>query len=165
MKPRLLGLALAGLLLAVQGAASAAVVVNYIHDEKFTDLPRVPWQRQQALEDIAEHFEKLGKTLAPGQDLSIDVLDIDLAGREQPNRFTTESIRVTHGDVDWPRMHLRYSLIDHGKVVASGDAQLSDKSYSRHINGYPGDEHWRFERQMIDEWWRRTIRPDRTARR
>jgi hypothetical protein len=165
MKTRLPGLALAGLLLAMQGAASAAVVVNYIQDEKFTDLPRVPWQRQQALEDIAEHFQALGKTLGPGQDLSIAVLDVDLAGREQPNRYTTDSVRIIRGGGDWPRMRLRYTLSENGKPVRSGEAQLSDKSYSSRIKTYASDERLPYEKQMIDAWWRTTLQPDRSARR
>jgi hypothetical protein len=155
---------LAGALLLSAGAASAAVGVNFIAPEKFTDLPFTPWQRQQALDDIGEHFNELGKALPPGQDIKIEVLDIDLAGREHPNRFSAQDIRVMNGGADWPRMHLRYSLTQDGQVVKSGDAQLSDKSYMNHINLYGGDERLRFEKQMIDEWWEKTIGPIRQTR-
>jgi hypothetical protein len=153
----------AGLLLA--GSAGAAVTVNYVHPEQFSDLPRAPYQRELALDDFAEHFRKLGADLRPDQDLTIDVLDIDLAGREQPNGFGSDEIRIMHGGADWPRMHLRYALSERGKVVASGEAQLSDKSYADHINGYPRDARWPHEMQMIDDWWRKTIVPLRTAAR
>jgi hypothetical protein len=33
-----------------------------------------------------------------------------------------------------------------------------------HINLYGGDERLRFEKQMIDEWWEKTIGPIRQAR-
>jgi hypothetical protein len=157
-------LAIAGLLLLSAGAASAGVDVKFIDPDKFTDLPFVSWKKQQALDDIAEHFKDLAKTLPSGQDMTIEVLDVDLAGREQPNRFSLDDIRIMHGGADWPRMHLRYTLTDHGQVVKSGEAQLSDKSYADHINMYPSDERLRYEKQMIDEWWQKTIGPTRPDR-
>lgn len=154
---------LAASCLAAPGLATAAVTVNYVHDAGFTDLPRTPWQRQQALEDISEHFQSLGKGLPAGQDLVIDVLDVDLAGREDPSRFGISGVRVLRHDGDWPRMRLRYSLIEGGKVRKSGDAQLSDKSYGTHVNAYPSTARLPVEKQMIDDWWRATIEADPTA--
>lgn len=154
----------AGCLL-LQGVAAAAVTVNYVHDDGFTDLPRTPWQRQQALEDISAHFQSLGKTLPAGQDLVIDVLDVDLAGREEPNGIALTGVRILRHQGDWPRMHLRYALTEGGKVLKSGDAQLSDKAYGNRIAAYPSDARLPAERQMIDDWWRATIAPDRTAER
>jgi hypothetical protein len=153
-------LAFAAALLAAHGIAMAAVTVNYVHDTQFSDLPRTPWQRQQALEDISGHFQALGKDLPAGQDLVIDVLDIDLAGREEPNRFALSGVRILHHDGDWPRMRLRYSLVADGKVLKSGEAQLSDKAYGNRVNAYPSDARWPHEKQMIDDWWRATIVPD-----
>jgi hypothetical protein len=165
MKPHHRRLAAAAICLLMQGAAMAAVTVNYVHDAQFTDLPRTPWQRQQALDDIGEHFQTLGKNLQAGQDLVIDVLDIDLAGREEPNRFALSGVRILRHEGDWPRMRLRYSLIDGSKVLKSGEAQLSDKSYGSHITSYPSDARWPAEKQMIDDWWRDTIAPGQTAER
>lgn len=156
-------LAFAAALLAAHGIAMAAVTVNYVHDAQFSDLPRTPWQRQQALEDISGHFQALGKDLPAGQDLVIDVLDIDLAGREEPNRFALSGVRILHHDGDWPRMRLRYSLVADGKVLKSGEAQLSDKAYGNRVNGYPSDARWPHEKRMIDDWWRATIVPDQGA--
>jgi hypothetical protein len=150
-------LALAGLCLAAAGVASAAVTVRYVEPEHFTDLPRASWQRAQALDDFTKHFEKLGAALPPGRDLAIDVLDIDLAGREQPNGLGTDELRIIHGGADWPAMHLRYTLSEGGKVVASGDARLSDKGYADHINMYPASARWPYEMQMIDAWWKKTF--------
>jgi hypothetical protein len=157
-------LSLAGLLTLAAGAASAAANVNFIEPGKFSDLPFTPWQRQQALDDIAEHFKDLGKTLPPGQDINIDVLDVDLAGREQPNGFSVQDIRVLRQGPDWPRMQLRFSLVQNGQAIKSGEAQLSDKSYMNHLNTYPGDARLRYEKQMIDEWWQQTIGPARPRR-
>lgn len=154
---RKLALAAAGLLLT--GSARAEVTVNFIHAEQFSDLPRASWQREQALDDFADHFRELGKNLRPDQDLAIDVLDIDLAGRQEPNRFGGDEIRVIRGGAEWPRMRLHYTLSQQGQAVASGDAQLADQNFTTRINSYPSDARWPYEFQMIDDWWRKTIAP------
>jgi hypothetical protein len=157
-------LALAGLLLISAGAASAAVDVKYIEPEKFTDVPFVRWQRTQALEDITAHFNKLGALLPAGQDVTIEVLDVDLAGREVPSAAAPQGVRVLQGGADWPSMRLRYTLTQGGKMVKSGVADLSDKSYHDHINLYPSTERLRYEKQMIDDWWQKAIGPTKPAR-
>ena len=158
-------LALLGACLLTAGSARAGVTVNYVHPEEFSDLPRAPYQREIALDDFVNHFKRLGESLRPDQDLSIEVLDIDLAGREEPNGIGNDELRIMNGGADWPRMRLHYALSEHGKVVASGDAQLSDKGYANHINGYPNDARWPYEMQMIDTWWRKTIAPLASAAR
>lgn len=165
MHPTLRQFACGAACLALHAVAAAAVTVNYVHAEQFTDLPKTPWQRQQALEDLSQHFQELGAGLQPGQDLVIDVLDIDLAGREEPNGFALTGVRILRHEGDWPRMHLRYSLLEGGKVLKSGDAQLSDKSYAYRGTTYPSDARWPAEKQMIDVWWRATLAPDAGAAR
>ncbi len=163
MKPLLRQLALAGVLLLCVGAASAAVTVNYIHPENFSDLPFTPWDREQVLKDLAEHFQKLGQALPPGQDLKIDVLDVDLAGREEPSRRGVHEIRVLRGGADWPHIHLRYVLEAGGTVVKSGDEQISDMMYMDHVQRYTDGDVLQYEKQMLDDWFRKTIVPRQTA--
>ena len=165
MKPLLRQLALAGLFLLSAGAAPAAVTVSYDHPENFTDLPFTPWDREQVLKELAEHFQKLGKALPPGQDLKIDVLDVDLAGREQPSRRGAHEIRVLKGEADWPRIHLRYSLEAGGKVIKSGDAQISDMMYMGRLNRYSDGDTLQYEKQMLDDWFKKTIATGQAERR
>lgn len=152
-----IALAVAGLLLA--GAAHAGVTVNFVHADGFSDLPHAPRQRQQALDDFAAHFRQLGEGLRPDQELVIDVLDIDVAGRMEPNRAGGDEIRVVHGGAEWPRMQLRYTLTEHGRTLASGEARLADQNFATRVNNYPSDARWPYEMQMIDDWWRKTIAP------
>lgn len=154
-------LLLACLLLA-PGLASAAVTVNFVASERFTDLPRAPERRQQVLDDVADHFRRLGEGLGPHIDLVVDVLDIDLAGRERPGTPSFDSVRIMDGIGDRPRMHLRYLLTDDGKEVARGEAELSDGGYRERMSTYQGAENLPYEKQMIDDWWRKTMpRPGR----
>lgn len=164
MNPLHRQLALAGLFLLSAGAASAGVTVTYDHPEKFTDLPFTQWDREQVLADMTAHFNKLGKQLPPDQNLKIEVLDVDMAGREQPNRRSGQDIRILKGGADWPRIHLRYSLESGGTVIKSGDEQLSDMMYLGRLNRYPQGERLQYEKQMLDDWFKKTIAPQQAAR-
>jgi hypothetical protein len=149
-------LALAGLFLAVAGSASAAVTVTFSHPEKFSDLPFSPIEREQVLKDLGEHFASLSKKLPAGQDLKVEVLDVDLAGRIYPN-IRGRDLRIMRGGADWPHMRLRYTLEANGQVLRSGVDDLSDMAYQDRINRYSGGDPLRYEKQMIDDWFTEKI--------
>ncbi|MBW8899913.1 MAG: DUF3016 domain-containing protein, partial [Massilia sp.] len=73
MKSLMSTMALAGLLALAAGSTSAAVNVTWIHPENFHDLPFPGWERKEMLDQIADHFKKLGENLPPGQDLRIEI--------------------------------------------------------------------------------------------
>jgi len=156
MKTVIRQLALAGLFALTAGSALAGVTVSYTEPDKFTDLPFPSWEREQVLKDLTDHFVKLGKELPAGQDLKVEVLDIDLAGREYPNSRGRD-IRILKGSADWPSMHLRYSLEANGQVIGSGDAQLNDMMYMNRMQNYTDSDSLRYEKRMIDEWFEKTI--------
>jgi hypothetical protein len=145
------------LALGAAGAASAGVTVNYVQSDKFTDLPFTTWERDDVLRILTEHFAKLGKELPAGQELAVDVTDIDLAGREYPSRRAGGDIRVLQGMADWPRIELNYTLSANGQVIDSGKARLSDMSYlQRPVRGFDNDA-LRYEKRMLDEWFDKAI--------
>jgi hypothetical protein len=149
-------LAAGALLTLAAGAASAAnVTVNYIQPQNFSDLPSAPWERERALEGIAAHFVKLGAKLPPGQNLRVDVVNIDLAGSEYQSRARTDLRVMSRGQ--WPRIDLHYTLESNGQVVGSGDAQLRDTAYLDRPNRYVDHDTVRFEKRMVDTWFDRTI--------
>lgn len=157
MKMRLMKTALAGLLALGAGMASAGVTVNYTEPDKFIDLPFSPWERKDVLERLSEHFTKLGERLPQGQDLTIEVTDIDLAGREYPSARSGRDLRVMKGMADWPIMNLRYSLSQDGKVLKEGDARLSDMNYQQRLSRASDSDPLRYEKRMIDDWFDETI--------
>jgi len=159
MKSLMQKMALAGMFALAAGSAGAAVTVSYVAPDKFTDLPFVPWEREETLKQLTDHFTKLGDSLPPGQDLRVEVLDVDLAGRAIPNARAGRDIRVLRGQADWPRMQLRFSLEQNGQVLKSGEAQLSDMNYLDRHSRYFDSEPLRYEKQMIDEWFEKTIGP------
>jgi hypothetical protein len=159
MKSLMHKMALAGLFALVAGRAGAAVSVSYIEPDKFSDLPFVTWEREDTLTDLTEHFTWLGKSLPPGQDLRIEVTDVDLAGRAIPNARAGRDLRVLRGQADWPRIELRYAVEQNGQVLKSGEAKLSDMNYLNHTSRYFDSESLRYEKSMIDDWFEKTIGP------
>ncbi|MGI4719689.1 MAG: DUF3016 domain-containing protein [Janthinobacterium lividum] len=150
--------ALATVLALGASAASAGVTVNYVNPENFSDLPFSPWHRQVVLEDLAGYFAQLGKDLPAGQELKVDVTNIDLAGRQRPGRGAKYP-RFAQGGADWPVIELRYTLSANGKVVDSGTAQLKDMAYLDHLDSGSNIDRLRFEKRMVQEWFNETILP------
>ena len=150
-------LALACALLA--GSANAAVTVTFTHPENFTDMPFASHDKEQVMKDMHRHFDKLGATLPVGQDLKVEILDIDLAGRIEPNARASRDLRILRGSADWPAITLRYSLESQGKVLKSGQERIADMTYMHGYNHYNSGENLRYEKQMLDRWFKKALVP------
>ena len=163
MKTAINGLALASMLLMGSGSAFAGVTVTFSEPDKFSDVPFAPWERKEVLDELTAHFQKLAEALPPGVDLRVEVLDIDLAGRIHHRR--ANELRVLKGGADWPMINLRYSLVQNGAVIASGEERLRDMMYldRRLSNHYSSGDPLRYEKQMIDEWFGKKIVPKRAG--
>lgn len=152
------------LALLASGAAWADVSVTFVKPEEFIDMPRSPIERERLQKDFAQYFASLDKQLPAGQNLKIEVLDIDLAGQLWPRRSGGEDIRIMRGGADWPRMHLRYTLEENGQVLRSGDDELSNMMYQQRMSRHSDSDPLRYEKQMIDEWFGKTIVPKVASR-
>lgn len=146
-------------LLACAAGATAAASVTYINPEKMTDVPRFSSDRESMEMIFRDHLNQLASQLPAGQELKVEFLDIDLAGDVFP-RVPVRDIRVMKGRADWPRMHLRYSIEQDGKVLRSGDRELADPNYLMGSRSYNQDLYGH-EKQMLDDWFRKEIVPAR----
>jgi hypothetical protein len=149
------GAAMALLLLAASAGACAAAKVTYADPEKMTDVPRFASEREGMEATLREHIETLAAKLPAGQELTVEFLDIDLAGDVFP-RVPVRDIRVMKGQADWPRMHLRYSIEQDGKVLRSGDREIADPNYLMGSNRYQ-QELYGHEKQLLDDWFRKEL--------
>ncbi|WP_377703096.1 DUF3016 domain-containing protein [Pseudoduganella sp. UC29_71] len=150
--------AVLGLAALASGSAFAGgATVTYIDSDKFADLPFSRIDRERVLEDLTSHFVELGKLLPPGQELKVEVTDLDLAGRIDYGRRSGNDIRIMRGMADWPRMELRYRLEEGGKVLRSGEAKLSDMNYLDNARVVTANEPLRYEKQMLDDWFAKTF--------
>ena len=149
--------ALAALLALAAGGASAAATVTYVQPERFSDIPFAHHDRERVLDSMTDHFNKLAARLPAGQDLNVEVLDIDLAGQSLPSRMSAQDLRVMNGGADWPRIKLRYSITQGGQVVRSGEENLRDMTYLDHPNRFNGSDLLRYEKKMLDDWFKERL--------
>ncbi|CAD5372067.1 conserved exported hypothetical protein [Rubrivivax sp. A210] len=131
--------------------AAGEVQVNWIGVEQYSDIGRATYERNHTMNRLTAHLQGLGRHLPNGQILTIDVLDLDLAGtlRQRP----TGELRVLRGGADWPRISLRYTLQATGRTVAAGEEHLSDLDYLAHVR--QGD--LAYEKQMLERWFVKTF--------
>jgi hypothetical protein len=141
--------------LASAGALAGTATVTFVHPENYQDMPRYQQDRQDLLKDLADHIIYLAGKLPPDRDLKIEVLDLNMAGRMIPSfRTATGELRVLRGGADWPTMRIRYTLSAGGAVLASGEDRMSDMSYFDRINRYDSGDPLRYEKQMVDDWFK-----------
>ncbi|WP_432380672.1 DUF3016 domain-containing protein [Duganella sp. P38] len=157
MKTPALKVAAATMLALAAAGASAEANVTYINTAEMTDVPRHYKDLETMEFTFTELLKQLSGQLPAGQVLKVEFLDIDLAGDVFP-RVPVRDIRVTKGQADWPRIHLRYSIEQDGKVIRSGEKKLADPNYQQGINMYNQDL-YAYEKQMLDTWFRKEILP------
>lgn len=147
---------LAAVLLVLPLAAAAAVDVRYLNPEKYTDAGQRPGERlppESLKRELAAEMQRLGERyLEPGQELAVDVLDLDLAGRFQWWDASQGQVRVMDG-VGWPRMQVRYRLTRGGRTLEQGEESLSHRSYLEAAPARSSDP-LRYEKDMLDAWFR-----------
>jgi hypothetical protein len=142
--------------LAAASAWATDVTVKFANSTGYSDMPFHADDRAEVLKELELHFNKLAKRLPEGTRLTVEVLDLDLAGRILPN-FRANDIRLLKGGADWPHMHVRYTIERDGKVVATGEDHLSNMAYLDRSNRYMSGDPLRYEKQMVDDWFKEKI--------
>ncbi len=145
------GLGLA--LVALSAQAVGTVQVSFVQPEQFADAGDARRDVQGNLGVLARHLESLAARLGAGQKLSIEVIDVDLAGELRPWRHAQQDLRVLRGAADIPRIRLRYSLEEAGRASRSGEHVVVDAGYLQRFNRYPSGEALRYEKRMLDDWF------------
>ena len=134
-------------------ARAASVDVSFPHPERYLDAGIVGWDETANLRTLAACLQALGRHHLPaGQALKVEVLEVDLAG----TRYSTPRgpIRIARGGADWPRITLRYILLDHGRVLRQGEETVADMNYANHIRDRYASGPLGAEKRMLDRWFR-----------
>ena len=139
--------------------ASKNVDVTFTNPDKYTDAAphRGPSkERDGTLRQLGTYVEKVGgKYLTPGQKLSIEVLDLDLAGRVEWWHGPATDIRIMR-NIDSPAMKVRYTLTENGVEKASGEERISDMSYLFSPTSIMNDgDPLKYEKSMLRDWLRK----------
>jgi hypothetical protein len=154
-------IATAALLSLAAAAASAAGTVNvtFVEPEKFYDAGNSKHEEPANLKVLERHLQQLGQRYLPdGHVLTISVLDVDLAGYLKPTR--RGDIRLARGAADWPRITLRYELVANGQTLKKGEEAVADLNYGRHGANYSNIDPLRYEKQMLEGWFRSRFTSD-----
>lgn len=143
--------------LVLAGAAAQAggsVQVSFVQPEKFSDVRDAQLSSVSNLRELRRHLEELGaRHVADGQSLTIDVLDVDLAGEVRYFWGRYEDVRVLSGNADWPRIKLRATLESADQPVQRVEQTVSDMAYLQRINRYRDGELLRHEKRMLNAWF------------
>jgi len=155
-------------LMAWTSGASAAVEVSFDRPERYTDAGLYgdygSKARKATMREIRRHLERLAERhLQPRQKLIVEILDIDLAGRYEPWQPHAYDVRILR-DLTWPRIELRYRLEEGGTILVGDEETIADLSYL--MGPCPGfaSDPLRYEKAMLDRWFKRRIVERRPAR-
>jgi Protein of unknown function (DUF3016) len=145
-----LGLAFA----AAVAQAAGTVQVLFVQPEKFSDAEDARHDSSENLRELKRYLEaQAARYVGDGQTLTIEVLDVDLAGEIRFDRSRAEDVRVLLGKADWPRIKLRYSLESAGQPLRRVEQTVSDMAYLERQRHYADSEFLRHEKRMLDEWF------------
>jgi len=139
-------------------AAMAAAEVRFIQPERFSDAGESGRDRDQHLQQIAEHLQRQAEKFAPGKQLSFEVTDVDLAGEIEPVGRRMERLRVLRG-VTSPRIEFRYLIREPNQPDRQGEVQLRDLAYQLRSSRYWDSDPMRYEKRMLDDWFQAQFVP------
>jgi hypothetical protein len=157
MRASILSFSFVAAAMALPSSAGATVTVAFVDPGHYRDaaFQRDYHQAEDAvLQGIEKHLQRLGdRYLAPDQKLSVEILDIDLAGRLEPWRPQLNGVRMMN-EITWPRIKLRYTLESNGNVTTSAEESIADMNYLAHARMYSSGDRLIYEKQMLDDWFR-----------
>ena len=150
------------ILLAVAGAivsatpALAEVRVTFINAAEYRDRDfRNPKKRETTLDAFRRFFRKLGKQyLQPGEVVTLEVLDIDLAGDFEPGRRHLGNVRIMDG-ITPPRFKMRFRLTVNGRIISQGEESIVGTNYLMGFSARNSSDTFAFEKQMLRRWFRK----------
>ncbi|HTQ30479.1 MAG TPA: DUF3016 domain-containing protein [Opitutaceae bacterium] len=155
-----LGALAAGSALRAANPPAPPVDVTYVNPDKFTDVKDSYFVndkvRDEYLDELKQHFQAQAKDYVPaGWHLALRVTDVDMAGDFEPWRGPQyDDIRIVK-DVYPPRMKFEFTLTNAaGKVVKEGQRSITNLSFLNEINIYFPDDQLRYEKALIDDWYR-----------
>lgn len=135
-----------------QALAGGTVKVSFIEADKFADFGVVQSQVDNYIQILGKILVGVGeRNLRDGQSLTIQVLDVDLAGTAVPGT-AIDQVRVVQS-FDWTRMHLRYELKTGDGPPVIGDEWVTSKGQTWRQGGEPLNN----ERRMLDRWFQKTF--------
>ncbi|GAC1431810.1 MAG: hypothetical protein NVSMB6_30080 [Burkholderiaceae bacterium] len=143
---------------AVRGAYAGTIVVHFVNPSTYTDIGRFDALPADPMGELQRYLVALGKKIIPAnQVLTVDFLDIDLAGTGRPLRGSIANVRVIRSAADAPYITLQYRLEENGRLLASGKQDLTDVLFMDRYRGREQQDSYPYEKRLLAQWLRRTV--------
>jgi hypothetical protein len=135
--------------------AAGTVEVSFVDPQGFSDAGSTALETERNTRVLAEELHQLARRLPDGQQLRVEVLDIDLAGSVRHG--SPVDLRVMRGGADWPSLRLRYTLSADGRPLRTGEESIADLDYLRAppVNA-PGTR-LPYEQRLLARWFNERI--------
>lgn len=133
-------------------AQAGTVEVQFEQPDRYTDAgtQRDAMAVQTTLRGI---LQTLGTDRLPAsQTLRVAITDVDLAGEIAPPTRQMQNVRVMGRTTDWPRISLRYTLLDGTRVLAEGSEVVTDMAYLSRATR-PDSGSLPYEQRMLSDWF------------
>lgn len=143
-------------------ATTQVVDITYKNPDSFYDarLHNDGYERgadEYVMNHLSSYMEGLGaRYLKPGQQLQIEVRDIDLAGRFEPWHPNASQVRFMR-EITWPIINLHYVLKQDGQVLSQNDARVMDQLYLQRPGRAGSGDRLYAEKAMLADWFRTTF--------
>ncbi|WP_448214200.1 DUF3016 domain-containing protein [Colwellia sp. MEBiC06753] len=149
----ILGVVLSGTVMA------QPVEISWSNPDKYRDLRSVVETKTKIqhrfFKEINQHMNKLSEQLPHGYKLTMDVTQVDLAGKIE--FVNSQQIRVVK-DIFYPNMAFSYQLADEsGTILFKDDAQIKGKNFLMNSRQYSSFEQFPHEKKMLTEWFNKEI--------
>lgn len=139
------------------------IQVTFVAPENFTDFRDSYFSTERGMEhlmgELRKHIVRTASPhLAPGQQLEVRFLNIDLAGDFEPWRGPNfDDIRIVK-DLYAPRMQLEFRLLNaDGTVAQEGKRDLHNMAFMMSVTSWANDP-LRYDKDMLTDWIRREFR-------
>ena len=134
--------------------SQAAVSVTFTDPDRYTDPSNQRHEMQSTLDALESHIKRLGERyVTHGENVRIEILDIDLAGWPRWTGRGGNEVRVARGGADWPMIRMRY-IIEANGANESNEVTLSDPLYlNRMTRLRANSEPLYYEKQLLTKWF------------
>ncbi|WP_299017927.1 DUF3016 domain-containing protein [uncultured Photobacterium sp.] len=136
--------------------------VTWVSPENYRDIRTTGGSQKRfqsnLFQRLSEHFSEMARVyLKPEQTLRIQVTNLDLAGDTRHSSNTGQEIRVLTS-ITPPAISFNYQIKQDGKALKSDSVRLTDLNYQSSVLGGSGSRALVYEKQLIHDWARKTLR-------
>ena len=136
--------------------------VTWLKPENYRDV-RTPAGSQkryqeQVFQILSEQFSDMARIyLNSGQTLSVEVIDLNLAGETRFSSNTGQQFRILTS-LTPPSISFSYQIRQDEMVIKSDAVRLTDLNYQASVFGINRDRVLVYEKQLIRDWARKTLK-------